>query len=197
MQPYQRAFQGCVPTQMVWTEAHLTLCPSLSCLTDSGSNILPGSERTREEEATLVHHTSVSEDYFIAIRNKLDGGIPKGLINKTWLHVGAHFGCRENRAKRSLKPTLFNIKEMNINRSTTHRSARQRAFRQSQWPKSEEERRPRGISAGKASRPSLETRLSLAPSCVGLSSSTKWLFLISRCLTNGIQWSHMYFCSYY
>lgn len=63
-----------------------------------------------EEKATLVHHTSVSEDCFIAIKSRVDLSIPKGLINKARFHVLAHFGCRENKGNRSLKPTLFNIK---------------------------------------------------------------------------------------
>lgn len=63
-----------------------------------------------QEEATLVHHTSVSEDYFIAIKSRLDPSIPRGLINKAWFPVLTHFGCRENKGNRSLKPTLFNIK---------------------------------------------------------------------------------------
>lgn len=106
-------FQGCVLAQTVWAGPHLTRRPSLSCLTDTSCNILTGvggkTPRKRRLGA-MVHHTSVSEDYFIAIKSKLDPSIPKGLINKAWFHVLAHFGCRENKGNRSLKPTLFNIK---------------------------------------------------------------------------------------
>lgn len=108
----QRAFQGCVYAQTVWAEPHSTPRPSLSCLRDKSCNIFTSIGKTARKKGlgTMVHHTSVSVDYFIAIKSKLDPSIPKGLINKAWFRVLAHFGCRENKGNRSLKPTLFNIK---------------------------------------------------------------------------------------
>lgn len=103
-----RAFQGCVLGRAVWSEPHWAPRPSVSCLRDKGCNI--STSIGKKGLGTMVHHTSVSEDYFIAIKSKLDASNPKGLINKARLHVLAHFGCRENKGNRSLKPTLFNIK---------------------------------------------------------------------------------------
>ncbi|KAK1904332.1 ATP-dependent helicase/nuclease subunit A [Dissostichus eleginoides] len=59
---------------------------------------------------TSVHHSSVTEDDFNAIKQVLDPNTPEGLVNKVWFDVQLHFGRRGNEGNRQLKPSSFTTK---------------------------------------------------------------------------------------
>ncbi|KAF3859119.1 hypothetical protein F7725_021518 [Dissostichus mawsoni] len=59
---------------------------------------------------TSVHHSSITEDDFKAIKQVLDPKTPEGLVNKVWFDVQLHFGRRGNEGNRQLKPSSFTTK---------------------------------------------------------------------------------------
>ncbi|KAF3836227.1 hypothetical protein F7725_028785 [Dissostichus mawsoni] len=59
---------------------------------------------------TSVHHSSITEDDFKAIKQVLDPKTPEGLVNKVWFDVQLHFGRRGNEGNQQLKPSSFTTK---------------------------------------------------------------------------------------
>ncbi|KAF3857508.1 hypothetical protein F7725_009367 [Dissostichus mawsoni] len=59
---------------------------------------------------TSVHHSSITEDDFKAIKQVLDPKTPEGLVNKVWFDVHLHFRRRGNEGNRQLKPSSFTTK---------------------------------------------------------------------------------------
>lgn len=59
---------------------------------------------------TTVHHTSITDADFNAIKRVLNPNTPVGLVNKVWFDTQLRFGRRGNEGNRRLKPSSFIIK---------------------------------------------------------------------------------------
>lgn len=59
---------------------------------------------------TTVHHTSITDADFYAIKRVLKPNTPAGLVNKVWFDTQLHFGRRGNEGNLRLKPSSFLIK---------------------------------------------------------------------------------------